>query len=364
MNEFAGAIDAEGIRIGTPESERYLSGKREPWQMQLPTTYDRRAVLDIHEKYCQALEKSRALSMDQMIADLNRYLATHEWRQLRERRGFDLIFVDEFHYFNAAERMVFHNLFRPHAHASGRLPLYMAYDLKQSPGDASLSSGRTDVASNVFRSVRAGQTELVELKDIFRYTPEIAEFLKDLDGSFPALDLGSDWDHFSAKSQVPPGDAPRLLRFTNDLDLIDDVFQRAMRAANRMGGRRVAILCMNDELFSKYLKYGRISGKYLPLTGRDQVAELRYAGRRPLFSMPEYVAGLQFEEVILIHVDRGELASGGDTIGARRRFISRCYLGASRASTRLLIATSLERGGEADALAGPLKSGSLVPEVG
>jgi hypothetical protein len=44
--------------------------------------------------------------MDQMIADFNRYLLTHEWRQLREKLGYDLVFIDEFHYFNRAERML------------------------------------------------------------------------------------------------------------------------------------------------------------------------------------------------------------------------------------------------------------------
>jgi hypothetical protein len=38
MNEFAGVLDAENIRKGTSEAERYLNGSaRETWQMPLPT---------------------------------------------------------------------------------------------------------------------------------------------------------------------------------------------------------------------------------------------------------------------------------------------------------------------------------------
>jgi hypothetical protein len=105
MNEFACVIDAENVRKGTAAAETYLREPRERWQMPLQCEQDRLVILDIHEQYCAEPERSHVLSMDQMIADFNRYLLTHEWRQLREKNGFDLIFVDEFHYFNRAERM-------------------------------------------------------------------------------------------------------------------------------------------------------------------------------------------------------------------------------------------------------------------
>lgn len=48
-----------------------------------------------------------------------------------------------------------------------------------------------------------------------------------------------------------------------------------------------------------------------------------------------------------------------DGIGRRRRFVSRCYLGASRASKNLQIVCNAERGGPADVLNGPVQAGSL-----
>jgi len=96
------------------------------------------------------------------------------------------------------------------------------------------------------------------------------------------------------------------------------------------------------------------------LTSRDEVGELKYAGKRCVFSVPEYVAGLQFDTVFLVHVDRAEVSSDDESIGARRRFVSRCYLGASRASRRLYVAVSRERGGRAEILTGPIQSGSLI----
>ena len=173
MNEFACVIDAEGVRKGTPASEKYLTASRETWQMNLPNEAERRIVLDIHEEYCRELNESNTLSMDQMIADFNRYLLTHEWRQLRERNGFDAIFVDELHCFNRAERMVFHNLFKNSVSVNGKCPLFMAYDLKQSPTDAFFNYGFQETATNLFRSIEAGRTELVELTQVFRSTQKL-----------------------------------------------------------------------------------------------------------------------------------------------------------------------------------------------
>jgi hypothetical protein len=358
MNEFACVIDAENIRKGTPAAENYLREQREQWQMPLRTVQDKMVVLDIHERYCAALEASQVLSMDQMIADFNRYLLTHEWRQLREKLGFDLVFVDEFHYFNRAERMTLNNLFRRQGITEGRLPLFMAYDFKQAPNDAFLGRIRED-AGNTFKSVGAGETELVELTQIFRSTPEIARFLHDFDGSFPALDLAGEWGVYFPNSNEPRGEVPALVVAPTVTKLVDDVFAEATTIANRQGGRQVAVLCMNDELFARYLKYGRLAGKFAPLTSREEIAELKYAGKRCIFSMPDYVAGLQFHTVFLINVDKADLVDE-DGIGKRRRFVSRCYLGASRASKSLQIVSNAERGGPADILSGPIQAGSLA----
>ena len=362
MNEFACCIDAEGIRKGTELGDQYLeNNKRELWQMQLKSKNERRVVLDIHEIYCNYLESSNLLSMDQMIADFNRYLMTHEWRRLRENSGFDIILVDEFHYFNKSERMSLHNLFRSNAVGEGNMPLYMAYDIKQSPTDAMFGSLRQESAGNMFKSVGAGRTDLVELTTIFRSTPEIAKFLETLDRAFPALDLEEEWSEYLAETQKDAGDVPILKVYKRNISLIDDIIKLAHRDAQLLGGRNVAVLCLNDRLFDSYLGAGRIGDKIAPITSREEISELKYAGKRCIFSMPEYVAGLQFQHVYLIHIDQAEF-SENDSIGARRRFVSRCYLGASRASDRLTIATSAERGGPSDILTGPITNGTLLQQ--
>jgi hypothetical protein len=316
MNEFACVIDAHNIQKGTPAAERYVSNKRETWQMPLRSEAERRAVLDVHDTYSRLLHDQEYLSMDQMIADFNRYLLTHEWRQLRDRQGFDIIFVDEFHYFNRAERMTLHHLFKSKSGSKGRLPLFMAYDLKQSPTDA-LMPGKEETAASVFQSVGAGATELVELTEVFRSTPQITSFLKDLDASFPALDLEEEWGTYCDSSAVPDGEVPALRVYGKNLELIDRILSDATAEARKLGGRQVAVLCVNEDLFDQYRKAGRVSGKSVVVPSREEVAELRYAGKRPIFSMPDYVAGLQFEAVFLIHVDKADCESSPGTIAAR-----------------------------------------------
>jgi len=75
--------------------------------------------------------------------------------------------------------------------------------------------------------------------------------------------------------------------------------------------------------------------------------------------MPEYVAGLQFDTVFLIHVDASEAPTDSSS-GQRRRFISSIYLGSSRAEKTLHISAYLSRGGKSDILDMSLERHSLI----
>ena len=123
MNEFACVLDLEAIKKDTHEAHRYARGSREAWQMVLPSEAHRRVVLEIHDIYRALLRGEKMLGMDQMVADFDGYLGTHEWGALRERDGFDLVFVDEYHYFTRAEAMLLHNLFKTRAKTSSKSEL-------------------------------------------------------------------------------------------------------------------------------------------------------------------------------------------------------------------------------------------------
>lgn len=367
MNEFASVLDAEGIRAGEVKGERYAKGtiQRPSWLMALPSEIDRRFILELHRRYRKHLGEMNTLSVDQMIGDFNSFLESNRWDRIREREGYDVLFVDELHLFTSIERQTLHKLIKRANGIDGkpqRPAIFMAYDLKQSPRDTFAEYGED--GHNLFSASTGLQgSELVKLDRVFRYTPQIAEFLADLDATFPAIDVPGEWDAYSGKAELASGELPELTVFAKELDLFSTVFSEAEKLARSIngGGRRVAVLCASEEQFDIYLNAasGQFEGRHLPIISREPSSELRHAGKRFIFSMPEYVAGLQFDTVFLIHVDAVEApADSGD--GLRRRFISNIYLGSSRAEKTLRLSACLNRGGKSDILDMALARGSLV----
>lgn len=367
MNEFASVLDAEGVRSGEVKGERYAKGavQRPSWLMALPSEIDRRFILEVHRRYRKHLGEMNTLSVDQMIGDFNSFLDSNRWDRIRERDGYDVLFVDELHLFTSIERQTLHKLIKRTNGSDGkpkRPAIFMAYDLKQSPRDTFAEYGED--GHNLFSASTGLQgSELVKLDRVFRYTPQIAEFLADLDATFPAIDVPGEWDAYSGKAELASGDLPKLTVFTEERDLFATVFSEAEKLARSVdgGGRRVAVLCASEEQFDVYLNAasGQFEGRHLPIVSREPSSELRHAGKRFIFSMPEYVAGLQFDTVFLIHVDGVEApADSGD--GIRRRFISNIYLGSSRAEKSLRLSACLSRGGKSDILDMALARGSLA----
>lgn len=355
MNEFACVLDLEAIKKGTQEAHRYARGSREPWQMVLPSESHRRVVLEIHDIYRALLVAAKMMGMDQMIADFGRYLGSNEWGALRERDGFDLVFVDEYHYFTRIEAMLLHNLFKTRAQVGGRWPLLMAYDIKQGSNDVAISGG-----VEKFRNPGVGESVLTELKQVYRSTPQITAFLRDLDASFPAMDLEGEYATYVGDSQQEDGETPTLTVYETDIKLVDNVFEQAARMARDIdgGGSQVAVLCLNETLFDKIRVAGRVREKFVPITTREDLKELRYAKSKCVFSMPEFVAGLQFHTVFLIHADSADYDEDQGQ-GTRRRYVSRVYLGASRAAHNILLSSSREHGGPSQLLAAPLANTTL-----
>lgn len=364
--EFAGVIDAEGIKPGSERSEKYAKNatRRASWLMPLDSELDRRFVLEIHARYCKVLAEMETLSIDQMIADFDSYLDTNRWSIIKEKLGYDALFVDELHLFTSLERQALHKLIRSKKGCEqlARPAVFMAYDIKQSPASSFASYFSPEnpiftVSSNLQNS------DLVQLQKVFRYTPEITEFLRDVDASFPAIDVPSEWDAYMGESQLSKGATPTLKVHQSPQDLMRDVFESAHSKAKFIqgGGRRVAVLCLSEEMFDLYSKVasGQYKGKFITISSREPSSEFRYAGKRFIFSMPEYVAGLQFDTIFLINADRNEAPLDAG-VGTRRSLFSNIYLGASRAEQSLTVHACLERGGATDFLQLALERGSII----
>ena len=366
MNEFACVIDAEHIRRGEESGERYLKRSSRPnWMLSLPNEDDRRFVMEIHTMYRKQLAEMSALSIDEMVADFNLFLDSNSWDRVRERMGFDAIFVDELHFFTAMEKQILQKLMRRLADDEGRPRrpnIFMAYDIKQSPRDSFLDYFSAD--GSIF-SQRSGlqNSQLVQLSQVFRYTPEIAEFLKDIDAAFPAIDVPGEWNAYVGEANLPSASRPTLIRYTNDRELLERVFGQARAIARKIegGGRRVAVICVSEDAFGRYQApiRGRFKNDVFLVNTREATVNMRHIRKKFIFAMPEYVAGLQFDTVFLVHVNQAE-APESVGIGRRRQLISNIYLGASRAENHLVVCSCEERGGPSDVLNMALSRGNLI----
>ena len=355
IHEFATTIDADGVRLGNLAADKYIKAQRDRLQISAPEEIDRQIILRIHDNYCRRLVTEGTLSMDQMVADFLKYLETHEWKQLKERSGFNLIFVDELHYFNKFERMCFSNLFRSDAKLNGNCPLFTAQDIKQGVSGVALSRGPL--------LINAGNAATVDLTKAFRSTEYISNLLSSIDGAFPALDLGEEWGTPPKDVFRSHGDLPTYFETQSEIDAVDLAVKYARRDARQIGGRNVAILCCDESALSKYSELNLIMGEYELLASRDHLGRMRYAGGRPILSTPDFVAGLQFSVVYILNAENYQEDIVDRTLGEKRRFISKLYLGASRACDKLIFIFAKERGGPADALLGAINSRKLIPCV-
>lgn len=288
----------------------------------------------------------KAIGGDQMVTDFLNHLDSFRWEATREVEGYDAVFVDELHLFNRQERMVFRHLLRS---IVGNPAVFMAYDAKQSPRDTFLNMPSADAKQlDLWRDAKLGNVEKIELVDVFRYTPQIAKTLSSIDEEFPGQDLDDDWPKYSGISRIDDGPVPTLCTLASTVATYTVVFNRAKVLQRALGkNSRVAVLCVSNELFGRYLKFTELRDSFYAITSRDEASAINANARRFLFSTPEYVAGMQFDTVLLIDVNQGEVPQGPYAAAALRKFAAQVYLGASRAERQLEIYASKEHGGAA-----------------
>ena len=94
---------------------------------------------------------------------------------------------------------------------------------------------------------------------------------------------------------------------------------------------------------------------------RDDTERLKYLGKRIVLSTPEYVAGLQFDTVILVDVNRSQVPEGKNSSFHLRRFLSELYLGMSRAQQELFLVSSKDEGGLPVMLEKAKEMGVIIP---
>ncbi len=337
LNEFACVLEPEGISRSAQRRAEYIAkASRESWRLSLATPDERRTILDLHAEFRKQMREIEAISIDQLISDFDRFLDSNAWELTRDAAGFEAVFVDELHLLNRMERMLITSLQKD---PMARPTVVMAEDLKQ-------DVRRVGIGLRTWQQQLDGLEDF-DLNEVFRYTPQINAVLRAIDDFAPTLNLQEDWPNYEQKSNLPPGPIPDIRLFRNLREQYDGVFPEASLAAKRRkSGRSVAILCCDYENFKQYLSAGQHRDLFVPVESREDITLIPSRGTKFVLSMPEFVAGLQFEEVYLIDASATVL-SNGESVGVldKRRGLSLVYLGASRAMSKLHISALSDAGG-------------------
>ena len=361
MLEFACVIGANGILPGLNADRRYREIERRPWMMPLAIDAEKSFVFLIYSRMVQGLLEREEMTTDQVINDYLNLLSTYRWHSDRRKRGYDLVFVDEFHLFNEQERMVFHHLTRdPDAYPI----IFMAMDPRQSPAETYAEFAASGVASRESGAVDRSLVDYgsIDLRVVYRYTPEILRFLQHLDKFYPALNLGVDsqFDLADSRTERTSGETPILRLHSSASDERTAAMEDAVGLA--AGGGKVALLCLDNESFRDYRSAGKSSrrARFEVVESREDVEKLGYTRRSIVISQPHYVAGLQFDAVVVGGCRPQFSQYDPYQAYGLRRFLSDLYLGASRARDVLHIHASGSSGDFPPVLEAAVKDGAIL----
>lgn len=359
MDEFSSVLEAFPVREVDEIADRYMKASPTPRSI-AQTDEEKQFIFGLYRSFRDELASMDVVSLDQFIADFLGYLNSFRWNQVRQRKGFDFVFADELHLFNRQERQVLGYLARDPRLARR---VAVAYDPRQSPRNSFFPEARSG-RDSIWREANLSDgAQQFQLNDVFRYTPQILHFLREVNQHFPADDMAEEWGLTFGTSKVEAGEHPTARLFPGISSLGPRVAERAKELDRKLKrGQRVAVLCLDPDRFATYSKAGVFQDNFVVVSARDEVDSIkRYSGRAVL-SMPEFVAGLQFEAVILVDANAGLVGRLGIGAAGLQRFISALYLGASRAKRTLEIVADASDGG----FAGPIRqsiSGGTVVEV-
>lgn len=343
--EFGCVLAAQGLLGRAADKERYMRMRRVGYMMPLANLVEKEVVFRLWSDFLAYLKEHRYIAADQIVSDYLNELQTFFWEAARAERGWDVVLVDEMHLFNAQERLIFHNLL---ANADQTPMVVMALDPKQSPREVftAVSDVKDEKTPGIYERARLPNPDKIDLVEVYRYTPEIAALIKGVIDTVPALDMNDDWNLPSGASQVASGAKPLFHIEPNATRVFRKSISlaKALQVEARTRGGQVAILCLDYEKFNTYYlaaeaQHGR---EVFVIRSRDDIEKLRYMNRRIVVSMPEYVAGLQFDTVVLVDANSNLVPESGFRGHSERGFLSELYLGMSRAEHRLEVVASAD----------------------
>ena len=356
MIEFGCVLGADGIFPSVNSEQRYAKLPRAPWMMQLESREDKRVVYALYERFYASLQERGLLTSDQLLNDFLNYLEGFTWNHRRPTEGYDLIFVDEFHLFNALERQVLRLLSRDVVLTPGSSWLW----IRASPRGMS-SLDRQALITPAARRWATTSPKLVKTVDIptvHRSSPQILELIKHIHLDYANLNLDEDWAYSisEVESLAAPGPTPSLFVAETFSDEETAIYNAISEMYPRThSGAQLALAIVDEDIYLRYRPLIRRigeSGKYslIPIENREDTSALKYHKRGIVIGPAEYLAGLQFDSVLIAGLP--DMSTTNPNQGVRRRgALSLLYLAISRASREVRLFANGDFGGIPEVLA-------------
>lgn len=361
--EFGSVIGAAAIFPGAGSELRYMQLQRASWMLPLNRA-DLHMIFTLYCNYMTNLDARSLMTSDQVLADFLSHLETHAWNRLRKTEGYDFIFVDEFHLFSPLERHVLHYLTRDPAIYPR---IFMALDPRQSPSEAfiGIAADKTWSPTSASMDDDLGEVANFELKTVHRFTPQILELIKHIHYEYPVFSLDQQWDiDFTAvDSSQSDGPVPRLVSSASRSAEETDVY-RAVQQLYVHGRIALAIVDIRQwPRFSELASRIGQSARYhvSPIAGRSDIEGLGYRRRGLVVGPAEYLAGLQFETVLVAGMPDLHAAM---PVFEKTRLLSLLYLGISRAQREVRVFVNEDDGGAPEVLLHAVANGRMEAEQG
>lgn len=356
--EFGCVLGADGIFPSFNAEARYVRLPRAPWMMSLANDGEKRVVYAVYERFWKALQERNLVTSDQLLNDFLNYLETFAWNHRRQMEGFDLIFVDEFHLFNIQERQTLRYL----SNDTKSYPkIFMALDPRQSPWEVYVDA---DVSgAGIPQADELDEVRTVDIPTVHRLTPQVLELVKHVHLEFPNLDLGSDWDIpiSEVESLANPGPRPSFFLVDTQADEEIEIYRNLSEIYS--AGTQLALAIVDEDRFPQYFQLMQrvsASGKFkvVTITNRDDIGLLKSHKRGVVVGPAEYLAGLQFDSVLVAGLPDMNSTAAHQSY-RRRRSLSLLYLALTRASRDIRIFANEDYGGVPEFLEKAMEQGTL-----
>jgi hypothetical protein len=330
--EFATVFLANNIVPSPANRKRYLDLERMAWMMPMHSHVDRELVYRLFEQFHGTLRSKQEATSGHLSALFSEYVNGFVWDYVRPSQGYDLVLVDEYHFFDAVERQCLAFLTRD---ATAAYPkVVRAIDPRQGPLAIFQDVPMRGVTTTIQGRTIGGQ---IDLSQAHRFGPEVLAFVRHVLQAFPTLELQEGAVSVAyAQGASMKARTPVVAFVDGEADLATAVLTQVARLQQLAASGRIAVVSVGGEdvaRLSSVLEAASV--KTLEVSTRDKLDRLSYDSRSiPVVSAGD-VAGLQFDAVVVVLSD-DDVYKGMEDY-RRRRLLSLFYVAITRARQELAI---------------------------